>query len=523
LLHQSSKQHDLGDKEETKMNAKARMRAVPFLAIMPVVLTAQVMRNPDPVVLKHWAAPLYWQPRAADAASQALDPNPLVFVAMTPCRLVDTRASQGFPPAFGPPSLVAGASRTFPVRSSASCPIPSAAQAYSFNITVVPAGPSGFITAYATGQPVPLAATLVWSGGSLTSNAAIVPGGTSGSVDVFSNGPTDIVIDINGYYASLTDLAANTAVGAGALQNNTTGSGNTATGASALLNNTTGNANTASGTFALFSNTTGGANTASGYGVLDSNTTGFNNTASGEYALNSNTTGANNTASGVEALLSNTTGSDNTASGVGALLNNTTGNSNIAIGENAGYNVSGGSYNIHIGARGVPGDNGTIRIGTLLIGLGQTSFFAAGIRGVTTGINNAVPVVIDSDGQLGTTSSSRRYKEDIQDMGDASRGLMQLRPVTFRYQKPFADGTKPVQYGLIAEEVADVFPDLVARSSDGQIETVKYQLLDSLLLNELQREARQVQQQADTIRLLESRIAALELSSKATTLTSAGQ
>ena len=119
----------------------------------------------------------------------------------------------------------------------------------------------------------------------------------------------------------------------------------------------------------------------------------------------------------------------------------------------------------------------------------QTRFFASGVRGVTTGNNDAIPVLIDSNGQLGTTSSSRRYKEDIQDMGDASSDLMLLRPVTFRYQKPFADGSKPIQYGLIAEEVAEVYPDLVARSENGQIETVKYQVLDSMLLNELQEAA----------------------------------
>jgi hypothetical protein len=155
------------------------------------------------------------------------------------------------------------------------------------------------------------------------------------------------------------------------------------------------------------------------------------------------------------------------------------------------------------------GQNGTIRIGE--VGT-QTSFFAAGIRGVTTGINDAIPVVIDTGGQLGTVSSSRRFKEDIQDMGDASRGLMRLRPVTFRYQKPFADGTKPIQYGLIAEEVADVFPDLVARSSDGQIETVKYQLLDSLLLNEVQRQQREIEVKAqlDGVSELRSRLVALE-------------
>jgi hypothetical protein len=112
----------------------------------------------------------------------------------------------------------------------------------------------------------------------------------------------------------------------------------------------------------------------------------------------------------------------------------------------------------------------------------------AGVRGVTTGNHDGVPVVIDSAGQLGTVNSSRRFKEDIQDMGEASRRLLSLRPVTFRYQKPFADGSKPLQYGLIAEEVAEVYPDLVAHSADGQIETVKYQVLDSMLLNEVQRQ-----------------------------------
>ena len=125
---------------------------------------------------------------------------------------------------------------------------------------------------------------------------------------------------------------------------------------------------------------------------------------------------------------------------------------------------------------------------------------------MTTANNDAVPVLIDSAGQLGTASSSRRYKEDIQDMGDASRGLMRLRPVTFRYQKPFADGSKPIQYGLIAEEVAKVYPDLVARSADGQIETVKYQVLDSMLLNEVQRQQAEIDAQKNQIRGLQQQI-----------------
>jgi hypothetical protein len=140
----------------------------------------------------------------------------------------------------------------------------------------------------------------------------------------------------------------------------------------------------------------------------------------------------------------------------------------------------------------------------------QTSFFVAGTRGVTTGSNNAIPVLIDSNSQLGTVSSSRRFKEEIHDMGEASSGLMQLRPVTFRHKKPFADGSKPIQYGLIAEEVAEVYPDLVARSADGQIETVKYQVLPTMLLNEVQRQQSEIRGQADQIRALEQKNHALQ-------------
>jgi hypothetical protein len=216
------------------------------------------------------------------------------------------------------------------------------------------------VTAYPTGQPTPVAAVAVESPqGTLASNAGIIPAGSNGSIDVYASNPTDLVVDINGYYVSLA--------------------------------------------FALPGIQTQGTNP-----------------------------------------------------------------------------------------------------------INQTSFFAAGIRGVTTGNNDAIPVVIDSNGQLGTVSSSRRFKEDIHDMDTVSSGLMRLRPVTFRYQKPFADGSKPIQYGLIAEEVADVYPDLVAHSADGQIETVKYQVLDSMLLNELQKEHKQVQEQAETIRVLEARLAVLE-------------
>jgi hypothetical protein len=159
-------------------------------------------------------------------------------------------------------------------------------------------------------------------------------------------------------------------------------------------------------------------------------------------------------------------------------------------------------------------DTTTIKIGTQGT---QTKGFIAGIRGVTTGSNNAIAVLIDSNGQLGTVSSSRRYKDDIQPMGDVSAALLKLRPVTFRYKKPYDDGSKPIQYGLIAEEAAEVFPDLTVFNADGTPETVKYHLLPALLLNEYQRQqkiialqAEQAQQQRKTIQAQAEQMAALE-------------
>jgi len=349
----------------------------------------------------------------------------------------------------------------------------------------------------------------------LFSNTTASDNTASGYQALYSNTTgSDNTASGSGALFSNTTASDNTAEGFQALTSNTTGSDNTADGFEALFSNSTGSQNTASGYQALYGNTTASGNTAEGSGALTSNTTGSGNTASGENALTGNTTGGGNTASGYQALFSNTTasnntaggyealynntGSDNTASGFQALTNNTTGSNNIAIGYNAASSVSGGnSNNIHIGSVGSSGDNGTIRIGTSGT---QTSFFVAGVRGVTTGDNDGIPVLIDSNGQLGTVSSSRRFKEDIQDMGGASEGLMRLRPVTFRYIQPFADGSKPMQYGLIAEEVAEIYPDMVAHSADGQIATVKYQMLGPMLLNEVQRhdaEIRDIQERAN--------------------------
>jgi trimeric autotransporter adhesin len=316
-----------------------------------------------------------------------------------------------------------------------------------------------------------------------------------------------------GYAALYSNTAAsgNTATGYFALFYNTA-AGSTATGYEALYANTTGAQNTAAGYQALYANTTGANGTATGYLALSSNTNGQYNTAYGSQALRDNT-GSDNTASGSESLLSNTSGEANTASGTFSLLYNTTGSGNIAVGYQAGLNIATTSNNIDIGSAGAAGDNGVIRIGAAG---SQNSAYVAGIYGVTTGASNAVPVLIDSNGNLGTVSSSRRYKEDVQDMADASTGLMRLRPVTFRYKQAYADGSKPIQYGLIAEEVAEVYPDLVARSADGQIETVKYQVLDPMLLNELQK-------QNERIRSLEERLAKVEAALAGTAVTAASR
>jgi trimeric autotransporter adhesin len=686
-----------------------------LLILLPIIAVAQAR---DAVPLQSWPAPLFWQPsqsehqaalaerpgiRAQEVGSDigpaATSPaNSLVFVGMTPCRVVDTRTGSGFSGAFGPPSLVGGVSRTFPIQSSTTCSIPSIAQAYSFNITVVPPGFLDYITVWPSGQVRPNASTLNGYVNTVIANAAIVPAGTSGSVDVYASQNTHLIIDINGYYAQQSGItlaqgsagapplsfsgdsgtgifstgagtlniatggtsrlsvapngdldlltgnvrkggsyflhnlgvfstgvgidalrvntgSSNTATGARALQNNTTGAGNsalgyqalsfnttgsnnTAGGLAALNNNTTGNNNTAYGALSLVVNSTGDNNTAYGYGALNANTTGQGNTASGVSALQSNTSGYENTANGYEALrvnttgfwntatgfralfannsdrntaigysalTANTTGHSNTAMGANALTNNTigrentaqgssalfanimgsgntaigraaladlqagnhntavgegalgnaTGNDNVAVGRSAGSSVSTGSSNILIGTSVVGGssDSGTIRIGNQ----DQIRTFVAGIRGVSTGLANAVNVLIDSAGQLGTVSSSRRFKEDIQDMNGASSGLLRLRPVTFRYQQAYQDGTKPLDYGLIAEEVFEVFPDLVVKGLDGEVQTVQYQKLTPMLLNEVQKQHEELQRQDQIIRQqeqqnrkLEERLTALE-------------
>jgi Chaperone of endosialidase len=282
-----------------------------------------------------------------------------------------------------------------------------------------------------------------------------------------------------------TNGAGNTATGALALNANTTGGLNTATGFAALQNNT-GTNNTAMGAETLGSNTAGGGNTATGVSALGDNTVGGSNTAIGADALSSNATGNGNTASGVSALLSNTDGDFNTAIGLNALNINATGNNNIAFGFSAGSNIT-GDNNIDIGSTGGGGEFGTIRIGQ---SGSQTTTFIAGIRGVTTANMNAISVVIDSEGQLGTVSSSRRFKREIKPMNGTSESILALNPVTFHYK---SDNTHTAQFGLIAEEVAAVNPDLVVHDENGEIYTVRYDAVNAMLLNEFLKEHRKVE------------------------------
>lgn len=272
-----------------------------------------------------------------------------------------------------------------------------------------------------------------------------------------------------------------TAIGHSALYYNTSGGG-TAVGHDALRSNTTGTGNSALGNGALSSNTIGERNTAVGQGAILSVEEGFHNTAVGECALCSLTSGDGNTVVGAESFDLGATGSFNTVVGSFALESNT-GSNNLALGNTAGNNATNGSHNIFIANEGVAADAGKIRIGNS----NHTQTFIAGIVGVTLPMSGST-VFIDNNNQLGTATSSRRFKEAIEDMGDASGVLAKLRPVTFRYTKEaIGDGPRPLEFGLIAEEVAEASPNLVIYDEQGEPYSVRYHVLTPMLLNELQR------------------------------------
>jgi hypothetical protein len=275
--------------------------------------------------------------------------------------------------------------------------------------------------------------------------------------------------------------------------------GNTAEGQAALFSLTTGGFNTAVGYLSLRSDTTGGFNTAIGAGTLLANNAD-SNTATGAGALLSNTTGRSNTANGTFALFSNTTGLANTAIGDHALANNT-GNHNVALGYFAGSALTGGDSNIDIGNPGVAAESETIRIGQQ--GL-QTATYIAGISGAT--VPTGVAVIVDSSGHLGATTSSARFKDEINPMDKASEAILALKPVTFRYKKELDPEGIP-QFGLVAEQVENVSPDLVARDDQGRPYSVRYEAVNAMLLNEFLKEHKKVEEQQATIAELKSTVA----------------
>jgi uncharacterized coiled-coil protein SlyX len=309
-----------------------------------------------------------------------------------------------------------------------------------------------------------------------------------------------------GVLVSRTSGIWNTGTGFEALNHLTAGNQNTATGLRALNSDINGGFNTATGVYSLFSNTSGFFNSATGAYSLANNVSGTQNTANGYAALYRNTADGN-TATGFGALFRNTTGSDNTAVGDEALSNNTDGNSNTALGFNAGMDPGIGSNNIYIGDAGFAGDNNVIAIGGVsATGTAYTDCFIGGIFG------NPSPgsaVYIAADGHLSTTASSRRFKDEIKPMDKASEAIFALKPVTFRYKKEI-DPTGMSQFGLVAEDVEKVSPDLVARDREGKLYTVRYDQVNAMLLNEFLKEHRKVEGQEATITELRSAAAKQE-------------
>jgi hypothetical protein len=300
----------------------------------------------------------------------------------------------------------------------------------------------------------------------------------------------------------------NTAEGTLALFSLTTGAGNTALGYRALYSNTSGFNNTATGLNALAGSVDGVENVANGVAALGSNASGSANTAVGNYALGllgvNGTSQNGNTAVGFSALqlLQNQEEADNnTAVGAFALGNAFKGAFNIALGFGAGSSLEVGHNNIYIGNPG-GNESDTIRIGeeqtrffAAGIGVTQTATFIAGISGVAV---TGVPVRVSSSGQLGVAPSSERFKDKIKPMDKASEAILALKPVSFRYKKEI-DPDRTTQFGLVAEDVAKVDPDLITRDEQGRPETVRYDAVNAMLLNEFLKEHRRVQELKSTV------------------------
>jgi hypothetical protein len=526
-----------------------RKRAL--LALLTAVLPGLAFGS-DPV--PNWSAPSTWSPpRSSHRFSTLSQSEPLPFVAVTPCRIADTRGN-GFGGAYGPPSLAADANRTFTITGQ--CGIPAFAAAVSLNFAALNIPGPGDLRVFPAGSGFPLVSTMNYNANSPNlANAAIVALGTGGAITVHADAVSvDLLIDVNGYYSTqgivngLNGLFGNITLAAG-MDLTLTPSGQTLTlsanSTSADEPNTLvrrdGSRSFSAGTVTLSGNLVlpfpnsassgtvyqgstrflytlgpssasvflgpaagnfminGTVNTAVGDSTLTNDSSGGANTAIGGSALFHNTVGNFNTAVGAGTLNTNLNGFGNTAIGTSALVFNSSGNSNIAVGIGAGANLTTGSNNIDIFDAGVAGESNTIRIGRSDT---QTATYIAGISG--TAVTGA-PVIVDGNGQLGVATSSGRFKRDIQEIGDASDGLLKLRPVSFRY-KAEIDPAGLEQYGLIAEEVERVYPELVTCDAAGQPQTIRYHLLVPMLLNETQKDRKEIQDLKARLKRLEALI-----------------
>jgi hypothetical protein len=432
------------------------------------------------------AATLTWL--AASGQAQVLSTN-LIYTAIEPCRLIDTRVHDS-PLVAGEPlvlNVVGSSNLAFQGGSATGCPIPgfdtsqSAAQVQAVMVNVIAVGAAGpgDLVAWPSDHSQPTASILNYAASASLSglnlaNGVILPvrqdaQGTDITVLAQVHG-THLVIDALGFFSAASTGPANS------LTNLFIGHRAGKPSSSNGLNDT------GFGFKALSSLTTGLGNTAVGSGALQTATSGGGNTAVGSLAGLGLTTGGSNTVVGSGALVVASTGIENTALGADTLSLLGTGTKNTAIGFNAGATYSTESNNIAIGNQGVAGDSGVLRLGDSAI----LSTFLAGVSGKTS--SGGIAVLVNSNGLLGTTTSSLRFKEDVTDMGPASEGLLQLRPVTFHYKPAYDDGGHLLQYGLIAEEVAAVYPALVRYDEKGNPDTVRYQFLNSMLLNELQKQ-----------------------------------
>ena len=353
---------------------------------------------------------------------------------------------------------------------------------------------------------------------SLTRNTSGFNNSATGAYSLWLN-TTGSNNTATGYGALYSNTASNnTATGFSALYRNHTSSGNTATGASALFSNTTGSANTAVRRNALYDNTTGGSHTAVGYSALKNTIASGDftgNTAVGSLALFNDTTGNGNVAVGWGAGLSLTTGSSNTATGTNALSRSTANSSyNTANGYNALVNMTFGTHNTALGwmaGRGLTRGFDNVYIGAGIYGVdGESNTTRINNIGITPLAGQTVPVLVEFGGnKLGYLSSSRNNKDDIKPMDNASEGIYCLRPVSFRY-KPEIDPTGVQQYGLIAENVEEVNPDLVVRDKEGKAATLRFEAVNAMLLNEFLKEHRKVAAQGRRIQEQETTIAQLK-------------